>query len=95
MYTYITLASAMGNLVHAYIIGIEVFQYNYFGAGTGPVLFTNLNCDGTESSLSDCSYSSYYYGISHSDAGVRCNRVTVTSKSPDGLHNESWKNVCL
>ena len=69
-------------------IGVEVFRSNsYFGAGTGPVLFANLNCDGTESTLGDCSYSSYYYGISHSDAGVRCSRVAITSKSlSDSLH---------
>ena len=54
---------------------------SYFGAGTGPVLFAYLNCSGTESALSDCSTtSSYYYGIGHSDAGVRCNRNAVISK---------------
>ena len=67
-------------------LGIEVFRSNsYFGEGTGPVLFANLNCDGTESTLSDCTYSSYYFTISHSDAGVRCNRVAVTSKSLNDL----------
>ena len=63
-----------------YLIGVEVFFYNYFGAGTGPVLFAYLNCRGTESTLSDCgTLGSYYFGIGHSDAGVRCNRTAVTS----------------
>ena len=57
-----------------------MFRSNsYFGAGSGPVLFANLNCDGTESTLNDCSYSSYYFTISHSDAGVRC--FATASKS--------------
>ena len=62
-------------------IGVEVF-YSYFGAGTGPILYTNLHCDGTESRLDDCrASSSFYFGASHySDAGVRCQRPATTSK---------------
>ena len=57
-----------------------MFHYNYFGAGTGPVLFSYLDCDGTESTLSDCYSSTSTYLYSHSDAGVRCNRIAITSK---------------
>ena len=46
----------------------------HFGPGTGPILLDDLDCNGSESSLIDCSQSSYiscYYGHAE-DAGVRC-----------------------
>ena len=51
----------------------------------GPILYADLNCDGTELSLNHCSSSdplSYYSNsFSHSsDAGIRCNKVTTASK---------------
>ena len=62
--------------------GVELFLNSHFGHGSGPILFTYLDCDGTESRLSDCStYSSHYFGARHTDdAGVRCQRATTTSK---------------
>ena len=59
-----------------------MFYNNYFGAGTGPILYTYLNCDGTESRLADCTTSSsFIFGFSHfNDAGVRCQRPITTSK---------------
>ena len=62
--------------------GIDLLYTSYFGRGSGPILFAYLNCDGTESRISDCStYSSYPFGAGHSsDAGVRCQPPTVTSK---------------
>ena len=61
--------------------GIDLLYTSYFGRGSGPILFAYLNCDGTESRLSDCTYSSYPFWASHSsDAGVRCQPPTVTSK---------------
>jgi hypothetical protein len=62
--------------------GVDLLYTSYFERGSGPILFTYLDCDGTESQLSDCStYSPYYFGVSHSsDAGVRCQPPTVTSK---------------
>ena len=51
----------------------------YFKGGTGPVLFGNLDCNGMELRITDCS-ASYYYGATHSlDAGVRCQRTAATS----------------
>ena len=66
--------------------------YNYFGAGTGPVLYTNLNCDGTELSLTACRSSNFYYGVGHYDAGVRCNRTVVTSKTQKYCYENSYGN---
>ena len=76
----VNVASLVGNLL-LILAGVEVFRNGYFGAGSGPILYTYLTCGGTESRLSDCTYSSYYFGARHSnDAGVRCQRPTITSK---------------
>ena len=65
------------------IIGVELLFNSHFGHGSGPILFTYLNCDGTESRLPDCSYSFYNFGARHTDdAGVRCQRATTTSTLP-------------
>lgn len=63
--------------------GIEALRVSngYFKGGTGPVLFGQLQCTGTESRLTECS-SNYYYGATHSDdAGVRCQRTAANSKN--------------
>ena len=66
---------------HFVNIGVKpLYVYNgHFGAGTGPILYSYLSCDGTESMLSDCStYSSFYFGASHSnDVGVICQTTSV------------------
>ena len=63
-------------------IGVEPFRSSSeFGAGTGPILFAYLNCDGTEPTLADCSSSFFSFGASHSsDVGVRCQRTTTASE---------------
>ena len=61
-------------IIHqSYTLGVQVFINNYFGQGTGPILFTGLSCTGTEYSLTDCTQSSSSYNNHHShDIGVRC-----------------------
>ena len=52
-----------------------MFYYSYyFGQGSGPVLFTGLNCIGNEHKLEDCpsSYPYPYYYSHESDVGVKC-----------------------
>ena len=70
--------------------GVEVFYNQYFGAGTGPIVYTYLRCDGTESRLENCRTSnSFYFSASHSnDAGVRCQRPVTTGK----IYNISFSN---
>lgn len=47
----------------------------------GPILFANLNCDGSESRLADCRISSSFFGVRHSnDAGVKCQKTTIASR---------------
>ena len=64
------------------IAGVEALRVSdgYFRAGTGPILYGNLGCTGTESRLTECS-SSYNHSATHSsDAGVRCQRTDTNSK---------------
>ena len=49
------------------------FSYAHFGAGTGSILITNVECSGSESELQDCTSSDAVSFCYHSeDAGVRC-----------------------
>ena len=70
-----------------------MFYSNYFGAGSGPIVYAYLSCDGTESTLADCtSPNPLSYSLTHNyDAGVRCNRVATTSKSEDvNIYEFHW-----
>ena len=53
--------------------GVQVFYSSYYGQGTGPIVFTHLKCDGSESRLEDCSVTYVPYHYSHSyDVGLHC-----------------------
>ena len=57
------------------VAGVTVYSSStQFGRGTGPILFTNIGCSGSESSLLECSRS--VFGVTsctHSgDVGVKC-----------------------
>ena len=56
------------------ILGALLFHSSHFGQGSGPVLFTYLNCIGNEHKLEDCpSLYPHLYSYSHSyDVGVKC-----------------------
>ena len=52
-------------------LGAVAYSNAAFGAGIGTSLFASVNCNGSESSLLECSYNNN--GCSHTnDAGVRC-----------------------
>ena len=53
-----SLAAAIGNA--------------YFGLGTGPINMDNVFCSGTESQLTDCSYSPTHNCAHSEDASVIC-----------------------
>ena len=46
----------------------------YFGEGNGLILLDNVNCNGRESNIFDCSYSNFgeHDCEHHEDAGVVC-----------------------
>lgn len=55
-----------------YPIGVEAFHNAQHGAGSGAIFFDLLSCDGTETSISECSVR-YLHSCSHSDdASVQC-----------------------
>ena len=63
----------VNRFIHVYAIGALIYRNAYFGRGSGPVLFSNVNCNGNESSLESCGFSSTPYSSSHSaDVGVKC-----------------------
>ena len=53
-------------------IGVQLFDSSYYGRGTGPIVLSSLSCNGTESKLEDCSYSSSYYDYHSKDIGLHC-----------------------
>lgn len=52
----------------------EAWSSAHFGAGTGPILFDDLRCDGSENALSECLHSGFgVHNCGHGeDAGVTC-----------------------
>ena len=44
----------------------------YFDEGFGPVQFTSVQCDGTETRLQDCAYTTENTCTHSTDAGVTC-----------------------
>ncbi|XP_025103061.1 scavenger receptor cysteine-rich domain-containing group B protein-like [Pomacea canaliculata] len=77
-----------------------------YGAGSGPILFSDLWCVGNETSLAQCQHSGLYiHDCGHSeDIGVMCNFTDqMTSRLAGGtsqagrleiFFNEEWSTVC-
>ena len=53
---------------------------DWFGGGNGPIFY--VSCDGTESSLKDCTYSNHISsGCDHRrDVGVQCVNLVTSGK---------------
>ncbi|MBN3291992.1 DMBT1 protein, partial [Polypterus senegalus] len=72
-----------------------------FGEGTGPVLMSNVNCNGQESALKDCQsrtfFCDHYYDVSVVCSGTSV-RLIGGSNSCSGrlevLRDYSWKGIC-
>ncbi|XP_072171897.1 scavenger receptor cysteine-rich domain superfamily protein-like [Diadema setosum] len=80
-----------------------------FGEGSGRILISDLNCDGTESSLVNCSHVGFgHHDCGHSeDAGVICTnepqpkfdvRLVGSTQQTSGrveiLYNGEWGSIC-
>ena len=63
----------VNRFIQVYAIGALIYRNAYFGQGSGPILFSSVSCNGNESSLDQCGFSSTPYHNSHSsDVGVKC-----------------------
>ena len=59
-------------LVQLLISGAVFYANAQFGAGTGPIVMNNVQCNSSESKLMDCPFSLNHACGHHEDAGVRC-----------------------
>ena len=60
-------------LFYIYPVAYPYISSSTFGAGSGPIFLSGLNCVGNEQTLLECSTSSFPYYYTHSsDAGVQC-----------------------
>ena len=60
-------------LLYIYPVAYPYISSSTFGAGSGPIFLSGLNCVGSEQTLLECSTSSFPYYYTHSsDAGVQC-----------------------
>lgn len=50
-----------------------MFSSLYYGEGIGPIVYSGLGCDGTESRLEDCvNNNTAYYATHNDDIGIHC-----------------------
>ena len=62
------------SMVHFSYIGVQALSQATFGQGTGTIWLDNVQCTGSETTLTDCTASSTGVNTcTHAqDAGVRC-----------------------
>lgn len=69
-YSLSCFLTILSNLAHM-LIGALSYNNAFFGMSSGSVFLSSVSCNGTESSLLECQYSTS--SCNHSeDAGVRC-----------------------
>ncbi|XP_071492312.1 scavenger receptor cysteine-rich domain-containing protein DMBT1-like [Diadema antillarum] len=85
-------------------VNAEAISRGYYGRGRGPILLGNVDCNGWEPSLTNCSFDGWNnhhtYGY-HEDAGVRCEiniRLVGGSSLYEGrvevYYAGAWGTVC-
>lgn len=59
------------------ITGAVAIRFGFFGQGFGPIHLDDVQCIGTESSLTLCSFSDMDNCNHYEDAGVRCQGTNI------------------
>ncbi|XP_025102894.1 deleted in malignant brain tumors 1 protein-like [Pomacea canaliculata] len=89
-----------------YSPGAVAVLSNMYGMGHGSILLDNINCQGTESNLEQCTHLGYYRHDCghHEDVGIICNIPgQLTARLVNGTHragrleilyNGTWSTVC-
>ena len=55
------------------LTGAIAYDSAYFGEGSVDIVMNSVQCDGTESKLDECTYSTFTFFCQHDDdAGVAC-----------------------
>ena len=64
----------------------QTWQRAHFGEGSGPIILSNVTCDGNESSIDQCDHSGWFnHSCSHQeDVGVSCGEVINVTTPPPG-----------
>ena len=85
---------------NAVLLGARAFHYAFYGQGSGPILFYDLDCATDDTHLDNCSWNddfSDWYCFHWEDAGVQCNvpcaEGSVRLVDGDNL-NEGRVEVC-
>ena len=69
---------ALYRLYSVTFLGATAYTSARFGAGTGPIVMTNVRCPYIESRLMDCPFDLNHNSCGHDeDAGVRCSSSTT------------------
>lgn len=84
---------------HQYLFHSDAYVYtsgSAFGAGSGPIFLADLNCDGSETTLLDCSSSfpPNYYSHSH-DAGIQCYQSSYSGDVNGSYHLNTKSHFLL
>lgn len=79
-----------------YVSG-EATSGGTFGKGTGPIWLDEVNCDGSEASITNCRHSNWAISdCSHDeDAGVVCSNNPVTTQTTEQSNDESLSIVLV
>ena len=73
-----------------YSSAVSAYRSAHFGAGTGPIHYGNMACNGSESKLTDCPHGGARYCSHRYDAGVVCDTRPNARKLHEYTFNVSF-----
>ncbi|XP_060587613.1 deleted in malignant brain tumors 1 protein-like, partial [Ruditapes philippinarum] len=95
-------ATIVCKMLHYQMTNPIVFKSAYYGAGALPIYLDDVNCTGTETSLSQCQHNGWgTHNCDHDkDVGVSCTPVRLVNGSTqyegrvEVWYNGTWGTVC-